>query len=226
MMSHEIPKDDDAVSALADGQLRGAEFANAVTRTLADADARAAWHAYHVVGDVLRSRELADCAADRAFVSRFRSRLGGDHEASAIDAQELDATALQNASNLIASQAVPTRASLDKALEVPSANDARFRWKLLAGVASMAAVAAIGWNLLGGSAQRNDAQQLAQTQSSSPPQAPSVPVLAGATPEQAVMIRDPHLDALMAAHKQFGGTSALQMPAGFLRNATFEQASR
>ncbi|OYU41868.1 MAG: anti-anti-sigma factor, partial [Burkholderiales bacterium PBB4] len=46
-------------------------------------------------------------------------------------------------------------------------------------------------------------------------------------PEQPqVMIRDPHLAALLAAHKQFGGTSALQMPAGFLRNATFEGPAR
>jgi sigma-E factor negative regulatory protein RseA len=36
------------------------------------------------------------------------------------------------------------------------------------------------------------------------------------------MIRDPQLDALLAAHKQFGGASALQTPAGCLRNATFQ----
>jgi sigma-E factor negative regulatory protein RseA len=30
----------------------------------------------------------------------------------------------------------------------------------------------------------------------------------------------------MAAHRQFGGTSALQMPTGFLRNATFEESAR
>jgi sigma-E factor negative regulatory protein RseA len=45
----------------------------------------------------------------------------------------------------------------------------------------------------------------------------------GAAP---VMIRDPQLDALLAAHRQFGGTSALQMPTGFLRNATFEEGAR
>ena len=33
-------------------------------------------------------------------------------------------------------------------------------------------------------------------------------------------------EGLLAAHKQFGGTSALQMPAGFLRNATFEGGGR
>jgi sigma-E factor negative regulatory protein RseA len=46
-------------------------------------------------------------------------------------------------------------------------------------------------------------------------------------PESApVMIRDARLDELLAAHKQFGGASALQQPAGFLRNATFQQAGR
>ncbi len=40
------------------------------------------------------------------------------------------------------------------------------------------------------------------------------------------MIRDPRLDEFLAAHRQLGGASALQMPAGFLRNATFEGPNR
>jgi sigma-E factor negative regulatory protein RseA len=40
------------------------------------------------------------------------------------------------------------------------------------------------------------------------------------------MIRDPRLDELLAAHRQLGGASALQAPAGFLRNATFEAPAR
>jgi sigma-E factor negative regulatory protein RseA len=40
------------------------------------------------------------------------------------------------------------------------------------------------------------------------------------------MIRDPRLDELLAAHKQAGGATALQMPSGFLRNATFDGADR
>jgi sigma-E factor negative regulatory protein RseA len=44
--------------------------------------------------------------------------------------------------------------------------------------------------------------------------------------ESTVMIRDPRLDALLAAHRQFGGASALQMPSGFMRNATFEDGGR
>ena len=38
----------------------------------------------------------------------------------------------------------------------------------------------------------------------------------------AVLIRDPRLDAYLAAHQQFGGSSALGVPSGFLRNATHE----
>jgi sigma-E factor negative regulatory protein RseA len=40
------------------------------------------------------------------------------------------------------------------------------------------------------------------------------------------MMRDARLDELMAAHRQVGGNSALQVPAGFLRNATYEGAAR
>jgi sigma-E factor negative regulatory protein RseA len=40
------------------------------------------------------------------------------------------------------------------------------------------------------------------------------------------MIRDPQLDEFMAAHRQLGGASMLQMPAGLVRNATFEGPAR
>jgi sigma-E factor negative regulatory protein RseA len=41
-----------------------------------------------------------------------------------------------------------------------------------------------------------------------------------------VILRDPQLDAFLQAHRDAGGPSALQMPAGFLRNATFEGPAR
>jgi sigma-E factor negative regulatory protein RseA len=43
---------------------------------------------------------------------------------------------------------------------------------------------------------------------------------------QGVLLRDAELEALMAEHRQHGGVSALQMPAGFLRNATFDSNAR
>ena len=51
-------------------------------------------------------------------------------------------------------------------------------------------------------------------------------VMVGNGQDAQVMLRDPRLDELLAAHKQYGGATALQMPAGFLRNATFESPSR
>ena len=100
-----------------------------------------------------------------------------------------------------------------------AANDDLFRWKLLAGVASVAAVAAVAWSVAG-SARAPAGPELAAVQPRSQPA-----VVQTGTPGQG-MIRDPRLDELLAAHRQFGGASALQTPAGFLRNATFEGPSR
>ena len=107
-----------------------------------------------------------------------------------------------------------------------SANDPVFRWKLLAGVASFAAVAAVLWQVVAPAVE-----PAAQWVQLTPPQQVQ---LAGAavTAEQAVLtpqgvlVRDPQLQALLEAHRQFGGQSALQMPAGFLRNATYELPQR
>ncbi|PKO61054.1 MAG: hypothetical protein CVU24_10335 [Betaproteobacteria bacterium HGW-Betaproteobacteria-18] len=52
------------VSALVDGQLRGDEFAQALAHLARSSEARQTWHAYHVVGDVMRSGQAAVSAHD------------------------------------------------------------------------------------------------------------------------------------------------------------------
>ena len=53
-----------------------------------------------------------------------------------------------------------------------------------------------------------------------------------ATVEQPVLVvngelvRDAQLDRYLSAHKQFGGSTALGVPSGFLRSATYEAPSR
>ena len=200
------------VSALADGQLRGAEFVRVVGMVNETDKGRLAWHACHVVGDVLRSGELGACADDAAFVARFRKRLQGESVGLAL-AAENPPIATENISDSL----YKTGALGIKNVQSESANESRFRWKLLAGVASVAAVGVMGWSMVGGLAPSQD------TRAGAPSLAPQ---MAQISPQPQVMIRDPHLDALLAAHKQFGGTSALQMPAGFLRNATFEGPAR
>jgi len=202
------------ISALADGQL-GDDDADRVVAVLgASDDARAAWHSYHVIGDFLRGGDLPDCADDTAFVARLRQRLADQPRHSA----ESERATLAEAPTL----RLPMPAGLTDVGRhgMPGANDPVVRWKWLAAAASMAAVAVLGWSVTrpGGDA----AGQLAAGQ-----QAPQQAVAAqsASTPEPA-MLRDPRLDELLAAHRQYGGASALPTSAGFLRNATFEQPGR
>jgi sigma-E factor negative regulatory protein RseA len=176
-------------------------------------DARLTWHAYHVVGDVLRSGETMASARDAAFMQRLKLGLQ----------QAAPLAGSQDAAYLIASSAISTGARSKKHSLNDSANDTFFRWKLLAGLASLATVSVIGWQVLGGSGDQREMPQLAQARTGIS-EAALPRFVAGSEPQ--VMIRDPQLDALLAAHRQFGGTSALQMPAGFLRNATFEGSAR
>ncbi len=181
------------VSALTDGELHGVEFTRALAVLASSPQAQADWHSYHLVGDVLRAGAgTAVGAHDAAFMARLRLRL-----------QQEEAP-------------LQPGAGISQVVVQSSANDSVWRWKLVAGLSSLAVVVVLGWQLTAPS------QQAAQMAASGPP---SVPV-AQAGAEAPVMIRDPRLDQLIAAHQQLGGTSALQMPAGFLRNATFERPSR
>ena len=193
-------KEQELLSALADGELQGAELAQALALCAQDG-AHALWRDYHLIGDVMRSVELAGASDGGKLLQQVRSAMA---QAPMVP--------------LVVSPPVEQAAA---------ANDSLFRWKMLAGFASLAAVAAIGWNSFG-ALQSNDAQgaQLAALQPNvaASPARTAQTELADAGPQ--VMIRDPRLDELLAAHKQFGGASALQMPAGFLRNATFEAPQR
>jgi sigma-E factor negative regulatory protein RseA len=181
------------ISALADGQLQGEAFARAVEVAAADPRARESWCAYHVVGEVLRTGRASAGAPPEAFLSRLQQRLR-EEQAAPLPAQPL----------------VVRRPE-------PAAND--WLWKIAAGVASVAAVAAVGWNLWGGSGVG-----AAQPQVAAAPGASSMPVALDAS--GAPMARDPRLDRLLAAHRQLGGGTALATSSGFLRNATFEGPAR
>lgn len=185
----------DSVSALADGELRGEEFAQTLAACEHDPALLASWHDYHLIGDVLRSPDLLMTRTAAPFLTRLQSRL----------AQEtVEPVAPTDAS-------LPTPATLPAPTQA-AANDSVFQWKMLTGVASMAAVAMMVWTLAVPTASTGP--QLAQRSGSTD----SVLV---ASP-QGTIVRDARIDELLAAHKQVGGNSALQMPSGFLRNATFE----
>ena len=182
------------ISALADGRLQGDAFARGVELAASDPAAREAWQAYHLIGDVLRSGELAVASSPSAFLERLQRRLQDEPP--------------------LAPRATPEAAAAPR--REKAANDGSFRWKMVAGFASVAAVGAMAWSLVGGLPAEPASAELAK--------APAGTVLTAG--ERGVMIRNPQLDELLAAHRQLGGASALQMSTGFVRNATFEASGR
>ena len=204
------------VSALVDGQLGEAAFANVVERLGENEDARESWHLYHVIGDVLRSGEMGSGQYDKAFVARLRERL----QAEPGTPRFVEPSSMKP--ETIAGDGRVTMGNRSFVQEnQPAANDRLYRWKMLAGLATVVAVAAVVWN---GLDSGGGGVQLAQ-----PAATERVEVaLGGGSPDgggASVMIRDPHLDAMLAAHRQFGGGSALQNPSGFLRSATLDTAA-
>lgn len=204
------------ISALADGHLRDDEFAQVIDKVCGSDDLRATWHAYHVVGDVLRSGVHTAYSDSSQFLSRLQQRLAAEPSVPVL---------------------APDVAAMPVLRRAEAANEPVFRWKLVAGAASLAAAAAIGWNWVGGASPQPAAQLALQQQQQS---SGSVLAASGSAPQGAslltpmrvvvgnghpqVMLRDPRLDQLLEAHQQAGGAS--QMPSGFLRNATFDGPSR
>ncbi|WP_432445581.1 sigma-E factor negative regulatory protein [Variovorax paradoxus] len=211
------------VSALADGHLQGEDFARAIDAVCAEDDARGAWRSYHLVGDILRSGAHTPCSDTDAFLTRFQQRLAAEPVA---------------ATPVLAPVTAAKVITLQRRAD--AANEPVFRWKLVAGAASLVAVAAISWTLVGNGAgfsspgpqiavqqqpAANSVLAAAANNSSSPAAQTLTPtrvVVGGGSPQ--VMLRDPRLDQLLEAHQQAGGAS--QMPSGFLRNATFEGPTR
>ncbi|RZI68510.1 MAG: anti-sigma factor [Variovorax sp.] len=217
------------ISSLADDRLEGEELAQLVDRLGADDALQATWRTYHAVGDVLRAGRSAPCSDGGAFLARFQERLAAE-----------PALVRPTSVPAVAAPVIPD-------LPREAANEPVFRWKLIAGAASLAAAAAIGWNWVGSGlgtppvgaqmAQQSQPAQLAPAGNESSvlaalqgaavgsgSQAPTRVVVGNDRGSAQVMLRDPRLDQLLEAHRQASGGA--QMPSGFLRNATFEGAAR
>ncbi|WP_198971008.1 sigma-E factor negative regulatory protein [Xylophilus sp. ASV27] len=222
-MNHDLLSESEALSALADGALQGEAFARAVERLGRDEAARSQWHAYHVIGDVLRSSELARGAADGGFVDRLQARLAAEPPLALAQAEAVELT-----------PAVPPMPARE------AANHDAFRWKMVAGFASLAAVAAIGWNSFATleaaappagatlAQAAPGAAVVAQQDNAGVGGGGQVPsfVMTGNDAAPQVMLRNPRLDEFLAAHNQAVGGATLQTAPGFVRNASFEGRAR
>ncbi|MDP2367846.1 sigma-E factor negative regulatory protein [Rhodoferax sp.] len=214
-MTEQEMKRCEAISAMADGQLAGVELAQTLEALRSDDAAVATWHRYHLVGDVMRGGMSLDTRRETAFIQRLRANL--EQEVAAVRVHEPEVSSTE--------RTVAALVRLGGRAERPSANDARFKWRGAAGLAVVAIAVTVGWMSGPGTRQPvGGAPALAQLPA--PSASPVVVMGLAETPaRQQIMMRDPKLDQWLAAHRQFGGASALQMPVGFVRNATFEGAA-
>jgi len=201
---------EERISVMMDGELSQEECGRVLGDIVADRRAIETWHVYQVVGDVMRSPELAPARDELKFLERLEKRLAQEPKLpQSVPTADLNAGVSDSA----------WAATVGSAKQ--SANAPVFRWKMLVGVACSAVVAVVGgglWNQSeGGRGDEFSKTNQIQTQA---------PLVVAAETPVGPMLRDSRLDELMAAHRQLGGHSALQVPAGFLRNATYEGAGR
>lgn len=209
------------LSALADGDATDGEAARAFQAWRDEPDARSSWHAYQLIGDVLRSEDLATGpAADEAFLQKLRARLADE---PVVLAPQPRAEAPVPAAQPIAANAGRAR-----------------RWQ---GPVAMAAgfLAVIGVLNVAGPFRNHAGGTLASNGAASGPvlasstsvdnsgvvlTAAQLPTqLPAQTPAQAKAVAD-QLAPYLAAHRQSGVNAPFQMPGSDLRNASLVQPAR
>jgi len=180
-----------ALSALMDGEGSEADLACKAWRD--DAGARADWHAYHLIGELMRSDDM-HCSADRdaRFLGRLRERLADEP--------------------VVLAPAAPP------AVVMGRGGAARHAWATPAAVAA-GFVAVAGVLLVtrgaGPGGVAPDRAPLVAAQGALPPASASF----GAPGAEGRLVRSAELDRYLAAHKQYNGSSALAVPGGMVRNA-------
>jgi sigma-E factor negative regulatory protein RseA len=214
----------EGLSALTDGELDSAEVARACGAWRDDVQARRTWHAYQLIGDVLRSDDLSSSARrDADFLAALRARLADEPVVLAPE-PPIEPVPDVHAAPKVANASRNSRWSW----MAPSAVAAGFVLVTGALLVTRGPVPAAGGNEpmfarlgLGASPSAQmvnvSSPTLAASDSTIEPQAI---VLTGK------MLRDARVDLYLSAHKQFAGSSALGVPSGFLRNAAAESPSR
>lgn len=208
------------LSALADGDATDSEAARAFQSWRDDPDARSSWHAYQLIGDVLRSDDLAAApAADEAFLVALRARLAAEPVVLAPQPRvEQEAAGQPQVAN--------------------AAVRARSRWQ---GPVAMAAgfLAVVGVLNVAGPFKHGSNASLASAGASSA----AGPMLASTTsvnnggvvltaaelPVQSAAQSKAAADQLapyLAAHRQSAMSGPFQMPGSDLRNVSLVQPAR
>lgn len=169
-----------------DGELPAHEVAAALAAWQQDADLRADWHAYHLIGDVLRSEDLATRpAADEAFLQSLRLRLADEPVPLAPAPLAAPEPAI----------AGPDRQAANGGPVLHRA--ARSRWRRLMAPAAVAAgfVAVVG--MLG----------VSQLMTPTPAGPTLAAAPAGASDASGMLVRDARLDRYLSAHRSLANSA-------------------
>lgn len=199
------------LSALSDGELEYSAIAGLCAEWRDDPATRARWHSYQLIGDVLRSDDLASPGSrDQEFLSRLRERLAAEPV-------------------VLAPQALPAAAE-PAAMPAGHVRRSWRHWRASAAMAAGFLVVAVGAsNLLlreqpavetatgPASTQGVVAATAARDASAAEP----APLVANGT-----LIRDARIDHYLAAHQQLSGGSLLGGHAAFLRQAATDVPKR
>lgn len=181
------------LSVLMDGEAQAGEFARALAAWRQDGESRAEWHQYALIGDVLRSEDLARPAGrDCRFLADLRERLAAEPVVLAPQAPARDLA--------------PVRTGRWAALR------AHRTWTATAAMTAgcvMAVGAALVWREAPTPAGVAPGLQLARMDAAPVSSPASVPDLS-----TAVVQRNPDLDRYLMAHRQFTQGPALAAPGG------------
>ena len=204
------------LSALVDGETDGTASSAACAGWKADAEVRRTWHAWQLIGDVMRSEDLASSAArDQRFLVDLRVRLAAEPV-------------------VLAPAALWPLAEAPADPVVTVVRRSTNRWMLPSAVAA-GFVLVVGTFVVvrpgGVPVKPTPAVALAGNgvETASPLREVSIREPVGPTSTVVVngkWVRDARLDRYLAAHKQFAGTSALGVPSVFLRSATVDAEPR
>ncbi|QGZ61912.1 sigma-E factor negative regulatory protein [Paraburkholderia acidisoli] len=191
------------LSAIVDGEWLAAQQPNANFAEL-DQEGHAAWADYHLIGDVLRSDDLAlSQAASRAFMSGFAARFEAEPHLLAPAAAQVSAQASER--NARVGRILALRRRVVPSLAVAAAA-ATLTWIVMpqmrgAGMAGAPQIAAV---------QQGDGMQRVGLNT----------VPAAATGGQdANIIRDAQLDAYLEAHQQFAQQPVMSDSMPYIRSA-------
>lgn len=179
-----------ALSSMADGAANAEEQSHCMAQWRERRELRERWHQYHLIGDVMRSQELArDAGRDAGLLQAVRSRLAGEPVplGPAIDTAP---PARRWVTAVAAAAGVAAVAGAVGVLSpsVPEPDSIASRARVQEGAASIAAAA------------------------------PALPVPPELRAVNGQLIRDVRLDRYLAAHRQSANGAALQMPGAVVRS--------